>query len=208
MSFAQLILLLIAQLATVASNDNHTDAGNNRKLQSDIFEWVQNRTTAFFMPPNIRYDATVFFSAGLYQILGVDEIQGHVEVKLFYTIEYFLSEIGWLDRFPDAPAELLVPGGTFWVPDLLFLNAIKLRSSWGGQSIRDSGAVTAVEDSIVLKYSCSFYMRFFPFDKQVGRQLHFLTSIRDKLLPNYVCKIRLLIRKFWTADEIQWNWNS
>ena len=104
---------------------------SNKETEKQIFEWVLNGTTNLFMRPNIRYNRTVYVDLGLHQILAVDELQGYVEVKLYVAFTYYLEGIDWLEVFPDAPTkQLWLPAGTFWAPDMVFTNVIKVRSCW------------------------------------------------------------------------------
>ncbi len=147
---------------------NQTDYGMNKQLENDIYDWILNRTTKLYVPPNIRFNKTVFFNADLYQILEVNEIQGFVTVKIFVNFAYYLDGMNWTQPFPESPTDsLYLPGGTLWIPDLVFINAIKVKVAKQEQYITSEGLVLALGTAMVVKCSCGFNMRHFPFDKQV-----------------------------------------
>ena len=164
MRATSLLLLFLIDLNKAREKDEARDWSRTKQAEREVYEWVLNRTSVLYIPPNIRYNRTVFINVDLFQVMEVDERKGMVEVKLSLDLVYYLYGLDWTHVFPNcASTELVVPRGTVWRPDLVFSNSIDVMGSWHHQSVGSDGRVVAFQDSLTVQYSCSFKMRNFPF---------------------------------------------
>ena len=164
--FTQLLLFLLL-LQTVISGD-HLEDENVRQDENDLLNWVRNRTTTSYQPPNLK-DNSIRLLLSPYKILDIDETQGTLRLNVVMRMYYRLENMNWTKNFPDAPSHILrLPSASLWMPNLAFVDSINTETSDFGQHIMSDGLVSAMFSSVIVKNSCSFDLRRFPFDTPVS----------------------------------------
>ena len=83
-------------------------------------EWISsilNETTKNTPHTDMR-NKTVYLYVDLYQLLGIDEKEGTVNVKLWLFITYYLDHLTW-DPVANGIYWVDLPPYTLWTPDIV-----------------------------------------------------------------------------------------
>ncbi len=180
------IRCVILILVTLFYTADQLEWNRSRQAEKDIFDWVLNRTTLSYQPLNLR-EKNVRLNIYLFQIPEIDESQGTIRLKLFLDMYYHLNGMNWTEQFPNSPTEgLWLPSGTLWMPKFVFLDAIEIRYFDLGQHMSVDGYALVMYSLVIIKNTCTFKMRHFPFDSQVT--LDFQKFIPCKNRARLSCK--------------------
>ena len=166
-------------------------------------EWVAsilNQTTNH-TPHSNMLNNTVFICLDLYQLLGIDEKEGTVNIKLWLYITYYLPHIVW---DPATNGQYFMPPNTVWAPDIVSYDATEVVFDvFNRQLISFDGIVVASSTTVNVKVTCSISVRHFPFDTQVKDHkidLKFLISSFNSIdfnsIQNKILTIWLIILNF------------
>ncbi len=172
-----ILITQVVLLGVIVCSHNQPEWKKSRQAEKDITEWVLNRTTTSYQPDNLE-DGVVRLDLSLYRILDIDDNQGTIRLKLLLSMYYHLDGMNWTQEFQDMPSqELSLPSGTLWTPKFLFLGAINVKTFDFSQTINTDGFANALFSMYIVKNSCFFNMRRFPFDTQVST---LQTSVRGR----------------------------
>ncbi|XP_075240192.1 acetylcholine receptor subunit alpha-like [Convolutriloba macropyga] len=164
-------------------------------------EWVAsilNQTTNH-TPHSNMLNNTVFICLDLYQLLGIDEKEGTVNIKLWLYITYYLPHIVW---DPATNGQYFMPPNTVWAPDIVSYDATEVVFDvFNRQLISFDGIVVASSTTVNVKVTCSISVRHFPFDTQeckfsMGQWVRTQSSYRVSTDPTFTHPTQLDLISF------------
>ena len=98
----------------------------------------------------------------------VDHVQGAITMGIMVTQEWYDERLTWTPSVHNGTMSILMKAENIWTPPLAVSNPVKftlLDTPWMQAMLMADGKVTYTVGGIV-EFSCSFYMKFWPFDKQ------------------------------------------
>ena len=132
-------------------------------------EWISsilNQTTKNTPHTDMRNN-TVYLNVDLYHLLGIDEKEGTLNVKLWLYVTYYLEHIAW-DPTVNGIYFIDLPPYTLWTPDIVpFDETDIIYQNFDRQSITFAGLVVAKSSTVNVKLTCDIHVKYFPYDKQV-----------------------------------------
>ena len=106
-----LIIICLMQFITQAMTSNDTFK------EDELVALVKSKLSKHYPPVNMANNEVVIY-LDMYQILGVDEKNGMISLKLWFYIYYKLNEHLWNPEDFGNMTKLQFPANTFWVPDV------------------------------------------------------------------------------------------
>ena len=145
----------------------------NASVEQNFVDELLSKITKHAPHANMT-DNTVYLYIDLYQLLGVDEKQALVNLKLWFYLTYYIPDLAW-DPEAIGVYSVIFPPGTVWTPDVIFHETVDIVFSvYENQQITSTGMVSAITSGLNIQLTCSFDVRLFPFDAQVSTfQRHF-----------------------------------
>ncbi|CAF1362402.1 unnamed protein product [Adineta steineri] len=124
---------------------------------------------------NIRPNDTVSvdITAQLQQIVAIDEKQQIMTTSSFISQTWFDDRLSWTPNNSNNNIQVvLLPVTSLWIPDTMILNSADANgyltvSTYSMASVSNTGQVYMILPALTVKTRCNFYVRYFPFDKQV-----------------------------------------
>ena len=74
---------------------------------------------------------------------------------------------------------MTVPAGTFWTPDVIFLDVVETKySSYSHQMIHAAGLVIPITTTASITLMCQMKVKYFPFDTQASyKKCNYTTQV-------------------------------
>lgn len=105
----------------------------------------------------------------LYNIPDVDAVKGSLTLSVQILAEWFDEKLTWTPADYDGVSEIFITSSDVWTPFLTIGNPVefkKLDQSWMQVHYTSDGhAFFSTGD--IIQYSCTYYMKYWPFDMQI-----------------------------------------
>ncbi|XP_045167798.2 acetylcholine receptor subunit alpha-like [Mercenaria mercenaria] len=104
----------------------------------------------------------------LFAMPDVDPVRGAITMGIMVTQEWYDERLTWTPSDHNDTTSISIKSEDVWTPPLTVSNPVKftlLDTSWMQVMIMADGKISYTVGGIV-DFSCAFYMKFWPFDKQ------------------------------------------
>ncbi|CAL1530115.1 unnamed protein product [Lymnaea stagnalis] len=117
---------------------------------------------------NTSDNMTVLFGLSLIQILDVDESNQVLKASMWYRYEWNDMLLKWDPAMHDDIQSIRIPSSMIWLPDILLYNFAddRLREQRDALCIVQNNGDIQWMPQAILRSSCSFDTKYFPFDVQ------------------------------------------
>lgn len=108
-------------------------------------------------------------TAYVFMISEVNQVEGSVTMGVMITQEWFDERLSWTPGNHGGLTTVSIKSKDVWTPSLTVANPVEfimLDQSWMPVMYMYNGKAMYTVGEVV-KFTCSFYMKFWPFDKQV-----------------------------------------
>ena len=108
-------------------------------------------------------------STMVFTMPDVDPVQGAITMGIMVTQEWYDERLTWMPASHNGTMMVSMKAGNIWTPPLTVSNPVTftlLDTTWMQASIMADGKIMYTVGGII-QFSCSFYMKFWPFDKHI-----------------------------------------
>ena len=142
-------------------------AFRSKSEEQQFIDTLVNNATLYSPHSNMR-NGSVYLFMDVWQLLGIDQKEGTVQLKLWIYVTYYLPHLAWNPVDFGGLEIVTLPADTVWTPDLIFYDATELQfNAYERQMIHYSGMIVPTTTLATMKLTCQQQVKYFPFDTQV-----------------------------------------
>ncbi|XP_075250326.1 neuronal acetylcholine receptor subunit beta-3-like [Convolutriloba macropyga] len=161
------ILLFIFKILVLCTSSAANNETSNGSLEEERLMDYLYKKLPKYTPPFDMQDKKVFNKLDIYQIIDVNEKDGLLVMNMWSYMYYYSPSAVWNSTEYGGIDTIKVPGKTFWSPDIVPLDAIRMTyEGFNQQVIQSNGLVVAWSSMITVQLSCNFDLTKFPYDTQ------------------------------------------